>query len=764
MSHYQAQPQFTAPPPHKTCNSWECSRCFSWIINDKFSLSTQVLTLFSLLVIISGGITLGICVGMLYALGTDAYTSTQAIIVHNTKANAQNVGSEIAQAVQQRLMTISQSISMVNSLYGKVLLQYANYNGQGTLLKSQNSYREYNFKQGCSFPNCPTDFGPISTRSRIPYLPGFESGSMDHSSVFLYSSQAGSALRNDSAWNTSFNANPYLRHAMNGLAYHDLDFPILYNQGPNSTLMFYLSTQIYTDSSRTNYFSLHRTYPGVLKNDFSYNPPLRSWFANAPENGIYVYGPYRETFTDQLVITLSSKSTMTFAQTYPTSVVGAAVVLIDDLKHVVNQIKYANNGFGALLTIDKKVVVWGSRSDIYDYTTNQFKVLADFDSALASQNLEDGAVLEYTDVNGQDWYVSVETCFPSGPSKANAFMMLVFSEKSLAEKPLVSLERNINETTYYVSQSTFIIVGITIGAVMVLVSLMLWYIVGPLNNMRKISAELIRLSTEEEENRDYSNVLQDAYHNISRSDEVGLLASDYYHIIEMLQTKLAMKKKVPKYPLNPFYMEDRELSKNLNCELFYDIMMQRKAASTQEEFAAAPTVTAPQEITDNEGSLDVLASLSRQMERKSQAVHPFNPHTMVATNGGHTPVSPSDYGDIELGSPKPYGTNNYTQISAEQIEVVPMAPVEVAGQKVGCFTSLASQLYFFVLLLLAGLLLAMILTIVSLANEGGSWTNESGTELANVQMLNIEEIAQTKANFVQVSFPFVIFFLLLRHC
>jgi hypothetical protein len=760
MNQYNSPPQ----PPTDDCDcccgdaaDCECSCCFSWIINDKYALSTQVLTLFAILTIISGGITLGICLGMLYALGTDAYTSTQNIIVHNTKANALTVGNEIAEAVQQRLTTISQSITMVNSLYGKVLLQYANYNGQGTLFKPENSYREYNFVQGCSSPKCPSDFGAIFPRSRIPFLHGFENGSMDHSSVFLYSSKAGTALRNDSTWSAAFTANPYLQNALNGLAYQDIDFPILYKEGPNSTVMFYLSTQIFTDFTQANYFSLHRTYPGILKNDSSYNPPYRSWFLNAPVDGIYVYGPYRETFTHQLVITLSSKSSLTFLNNYPTSVVGAAVVLIDDLKQIVNQIKYANGGFGALLTVDKRVLVWGSRTDVYDYNTNQFKVLADFDPALASYSLTNGAVVEYTDVHGQDWYVSVETFFPSGSSKSDAFMMLVFSDKTLAQQPLISLQNNIDDTTSSVSKSTIIIVCVTIGGVMFLVSLMLWYIVGPLNNMRKISADLIQLSTEEEENRDYTNVLQEAYLNISRSDEVGLLASDYYHIIVTLQNKLLKKKAIPKYPLNPFYVEDQELSKHLTWPMFYDLMMNRKSladANPESPMVGIPTSPDSSDVkhsagVDSESNLDVLASLSKQMDKNYSVVPAFNPNS--------APGSPND-GDIEIGRSRPTG-KEYTQVSTSQIEIIPVAP---SKNTVGCFSSLSSQLYFFVFLLLVGLILAMVLTIVSLANEGESWTSESGDELVQVQMLNIQEIAQTKANFVQVRVvPRISLFLLL---
>lgn len=50
----------------------------------------------------------------------------------------------------------------------------------------------------------------------------------------------------------------------------------------------------------------------------------------------------------------------------------------------------------------------------------------------------------------------------------------------------------------------------------------------------------------------------------------------------------------------------------------------------------------------------------------------------------------------------------------------------------------------------------MIITVVSLHNEGATWMDKSETELITVQTLNLQEIAQTKSIFVQVS-AFILF-------
>lgn len=196
---------------------------------------------------------------------------------------------------------------------GATYAYYLLYNTKTTIPKNstdasiflpQPYFKEYKFQGTCKYPNCPTDYETLYDRSRFPDLPDFQNGSLLHSSVYMYSKELKTSVRNDSLWNSFYSKTNGIRATINGLSYMDLDLQTAYAKGPATTVMFYVSAQVYTDLN--SYVSIHRTFPGIIKNSTSYDPPSRSWFANAPENAVYLYGPYRETFTKQLVLTLSS--------------------------------------------------------------------------------------------------------------------------------------------------------------------------------------------------------------------------------------------------------------------------------------------------------------------------------------------------------------------------------------------------------------------------------------------------------------------------
>lgn len=129
-----------------------------------------------------------------------------------------------------------------------------------------------------------------------------------------------------------------MNSVINGLAYQDRDMNIMYTKGPNTTVMFYLSTKISLSSS--SYVAVHRTFPGIVKNSTiydpkPYDPPNRHWFKNAPQDSYNMYGPYVETFSRQRVVTLSTLSTATDAATNQMlSTVAAGVMLIDTLSSI----------------------------------------------------------------------------------------------------------------------------------------------------------------------------------------------------------------------------------------------------------------------------------------------------------------------------------------------------------------------------------------------------------------------------------------------
>ena len=600
------------------------TECCSCLINENVSLKNQLLVSFVFVAFIAGGVTLAICLGMLYALGASASTTADNVIIKNTKSNAQNLGQEIASTINQQLVEVQQSVCQVNSLYSTVLLEYSYESaaGDSTLLTPMNSYKEYNFVEGCAYPNCPKDFGPIADRSRLPYLPGFVNGSLLDSSVYLYSSMDGIALRNDSAWNDAFTNFPQLNTVLNGLAYQDLDFNVMYLRGPNTTVMFYLSAEVTVNENTGQFFSVHRTFPGILKNDTSYNPVTRPWFANAPIDGVNMYGPYKETFTKQLVITLSSKKSTYVPNTLstPVTIVGAAVMLLEDLAKVVSNIEYPYMGFGALITrYSNEVIVWDGDTDVYNENTGTFKTVSDFDAILGNYDLSYDRVIDYTDSSGTEWFVTVTTFFPTGASESDSLVILVFTNKHDAQAPVRALNSKITTTTNQVMPRTVIIVCATVGAVIVAVYLLVLYITRPLEVMRKISEDMVHISAEEEEERDYAPLVRAAFNNLGRMDEIGLLAADYYQIISMLQSKSLAKKAKPKNPENPFFYaahSGEEIpAEGLSFDKLFSLWSNKdekvkEVVEQQSQSQAAP-------IQQDDGGLDVLAALKKHPMHKA---------------------------------------------------------------------------------------------------------------------------------------------------
>src|SRR3546814_285450 len=132
-------------------------------------------------------------------------------------------------------------------------------------------------------------------------------GSLEHSSVFLhyssvrvclshrpalfltvaiYCGQTGQAARDDMTWNNAVAAEPAIQTVIDSLAYLDDDFQVMYSRGPNMTVQFNNSIQIM--NSDNSYYAVHRTYPGIEKNEPDYNPPGRGWFTHAPEGYFYM--------------------------------------------------------------------------------------------------------------------------------------------------------------------------------------------------------------------------------------------------------------------------------------------------------------------------------------------------------------------------------------------------------------------------------------------------------------------------------------------
>jgi hypothetical protein len=447
-------------------------------------------------------------------------------------------------------------------------------------------------------------------------MPGFINGSVEHSSVYMYSSSIQGAIKSNHTWMNITESHPSVNSVTDALAYQDRDMSLMYNRGPNSTLMFYLSTKIALKAG--GYISVHRTFPGVQKTSKTYDPTSRNWFVNAPENSYYLYGPYMETFTKQPVVTLSSMKTATDSSTGDRlTTVSAGVLLISELAAIVSSVQYTYGGYGVLFSKStQEVLVWkNSTYNTVKSDRKTFKTVADFDSNLAAQPITSNRVFEYNDYpRGSKWIVTPYPFFlpglPNDPSNGDdKLVLLVFARQSLAAAALDSLNSNIDTTTTDIIFSTIITISCTVAATIILCLLMIEYIARPLEFMRSVSEDIIAISAEDDEHKDYRGVLDRAFShvNLDRTDEVGLLASEYYYIVFLLHNKNKIKMETPKYPPNPFH---------IGSEVDYDNLTWTQFVGAIESQTQTPVVTTPVDTTPSDvgnvslTDLDVLGSLA----------------------------------------------------------------------------------------------------------------------------------------------------------
>eukprot|EP01034_Spumella_vulgaris_P027194 gene27194-33882_t len=624
------------------------------------------------------------------------------------------------------------------------------------------------------------DYSKIFIKSRFPNLPGLVNGSTAHSSVYLYSSKYGKAARNDALWTQYLQENNPVLSVINGLSFQDQDMEVMFNKGPNSTLMFYLASSV-SMPDNSNYNVIHRTFPGLLKNSSTYDSTQRTWFSRAPEDAFYMYGPYKETFTKELVVTLSSRKTATVKSNYfrggkshSVTTVSAAVLLLKDLASIVNSVEYPNSGFGVLIAqATNQVLVWGNRTDVFNEETQSFKTVADFDEKLASLIIINQAAttLEYTDSDSEQWYVSTSPFLSTkafGESvPSDALSILVFAKKSDVEHPLLMLQDHISSTTTSITIETLIIIGSTIGLVMLLVAAVVFYISHPLSRMIAISRDIVAMSAEEEDKKNYTDILSRALANIRMlNDEVNQLAADYYHIVCLLNNRNVEKNNTPKFPENPFHSHEYDgLNQPTTLNGWFALMARKNSAmahvtSAEVKPSAASTSSHSPPVFD--GNLDVLSTMSVGKPSSSRKVSP-----VAAQSGRFAPSAPLDElesGIIELPAHKGGQGHGYASVSKGDHPPTPSCAGSVAGStavitavptetiEVTAAASLMTQLLFLCALLLAGSVATMIATVVSLHDEGQTWMDESSVLLFDSQLTNLQAITDVKAVYVQSYF------------
>jgi hypothetical protein len=280
----------------------------------------------------------------------------------------------------------------------------------------------------------------------------------------------------------------------------------------------------------------------------------------------------------------------------------------------VNSVKYTDGGFGVLFSKStQQVLVWKDQN--YPTVipgTRTFLTISDFDVNLAAKPITGSNIFQYTDPKGVTWIVSPYPFFQPGsinsPSNSgNQLVILVFAQRALAEASLDSLNSNINTTTNSILMSTIIIIACTIAATILLCFLVIEYIAGPLEAMRRISEEIAEMSAEDEDKKDYRSVLDRAFVNLNRTDEVGLLAAEYYYIVCLLHNKNMTKRETPKYPPNPFHLGSEVNYDQLSWEQFISLYDSRNDVTVTRE-PVATAVNESSALMD----LDVLGSMNSQ--------------------------------------------------------------------------------------------------------------------------------------------------------
>jgi len=459
------------------------------------------------------------------------------------------------------------------------------------------------------------------------------------------------------------------------------------------------------------------------------------------------------------------------------SIVSAAVLLIDNLAKIINSISYNDNGFGALIKYQtNEVLVWHDNKDIYDSKNSKFYDVSHFDANLATYNLKQKSIIEYTDASGADWIVSTtpffNTSYKDTGKSDYTLVLLVFSQKSQAMKPLNSLQAHIDGTTSDVTTRTIITIAATAAVVLIVISFLVLYIVKPFEVMRSTSKEIIRISTEEEDLRDYSTLVDDAYFNLTRTDEVGLLAADYYDIVCLLHYGAIEKKEAPKYPLNPFHLSETEVrqivapttgsdqpvaTRAVTSADLIELMKVRESSSTaltsvvndDRVYMSSSVEEEKEEEKEEEEGVLHLHHLYRE-EISSSKMRSYRSVLLseIDSSSGGGASSGIDGTSIEEGGymVMPSSTDDddhrdlfvhreaTTAATAEQHRTTlslasRLTAIKGRMRAVGTCTSIKSQLYMLSALLLLGLAITMIVTVTLVDTEGQSWTDESGSNL-----------------------------------
>jgi len=254
--------------------------------------------------------------------------------------------------------------------------------------------------------------------------------------------------------------------------------------------------------------------------------------------------------------------------------------------------------------------------------------------------------------------------------------------------------------------------------------------------MIEISSAIVHMAAEDEDKRDYTNLIHDAFFATSRVDEIGVLARSYFNLVCMLHNKTEEKKKTPKYPVNPFHIAATEEGQyTWDWSRYYRTIFPR---------LTQPSAPISLQSQGNSSKIDGVNDI---VAKPLQNKLPTDSQRNVVSSGG--------VGDG-------IGMDVLSGLSKVQKQVTVATSGEVADDsansrirrptlKVRMCSSLGSMLLSLMTFYLMAIAVVMILTIVFLSKDGKTWMNDTVAQMETKQMQTLDLVASTKAVFVKVS-------------
>lgn len=372
------------------------------------------------------------------------------------------------------------------------------------------------------------------------------------------------------------------------------------------------------------------------------------------------------------------------------------------------------------------VLVWKNES-IYNSLTG-FKTLRDFDPRLSERDFSVASTFDYKDVHNEEYVISAVPFFPTAQTGdastlTNSLVILVFARKAVVESALIKLTTAINDSTADIVTHISIIMVVTVLSTIVLLGIAISYITRPLEAMRQISEEIILQSAEEDGRKEYQSILTQASRNVGRTDEIGVLAEDYYYVVCLLRNKYLSRKTGPKGRLNPFLISQQSnvLPQQITWAQYVTSFCNFHRISVSQLYDTIGK--------DVGGTLYMYEACTSSVQESSED-HP--PVDAAVLTGGH---------------------QHHIHSVSPEVEKDDLITLPHARSNVGLFTSLKSQLRILLGVVLLGVLATMLLTILNLSSAGPTWMRKAKGDIAETQVSNLNDISFAKSIFVQVKAP-----------